>query len=709
VNGVPDAIRPVKAALLLFLPVLTGTFAAAHRGLRPGNLGPMKLGAAVLVATTLFAGLAVSSGEAAAALTSSEKGQIRDFVASARAENAVRVRSLVARTDLTAEESLAALSEAVAPVPFTDQRAVFLRELAFGVSSASSRPLLAHAVTRAMLLRADAVFQRYVGGLDHEPRAIAELVAIYGFLDGTIANAGRPTLAAHDASAGISTAAYDDCSKELREHVERNARWLKGDGAVAESLGRVRAQAQAALLDMLPDGITRRVDAADRLGLTGARRQILTEWGILLTDAGKLDDAAAGRVHDALDRLPGARVDLEVIYAGDDRGALRARGIVSFVGGGSADANPFGAELTPTKVDPTISTIVQDLVVLAVKRALDNRGELRLQAEHDAAATQGDPGKMLGKPRAPSVDHLVGAAAYLLVLDAPRALDLAFVRAVGGRPESAALLSDALGALAAYPVASSDTASGLSLELGKGSASTKATLIRLAPNGAALGFTLEGHAWAIARSAPSFTVTGITRDAQVLSLGHLATARTPLRDTAPWTEGALSFTKLRGTPRAGIVPSLEKGGAPTVKLMGSAPKGYDAIGTAAPGEDFVLEGDLAVNGGPGGLAFRATNGRDAVRGAMLVVTPGGRVALVTTDEQGNEAPLATPIDAPSAPVHVKITVKGAKVEAVVGTSTLSATLPATLTKGEVGLVAKRGASVDLAGFSLASAAIPKKK
>jgi hypothetical protein len=670
----------------------------------------MKLGAAVLFATTLFAGWALSPGEAAAALTSSEKGQIRDFVSSARAENAVRVRSLVARTDLTAEESISALSEAVAPVPFTDQRAVFLRELTFGLSSAASRPLLAHAVTRAMLLRADAVFQRYVGGLDHEPRAIAELIAIYAFLDGTIANAGRPTLAAHDQAAGISAAAYDDCSKALREHVERNARWLKGDGVVAETLGRVRAQAQAALIDMLPDGITRRVDAADRLGLSGARRQILTEWGILLADAGKLDDAAAVRVHDSLTRLPGARIDLEVVYAGEDRGPLRARGIVAFVGGGASDANPFGEELTPSKVDPATSTIVQDLVVLAVRRALDNRGELRLQAVHDAAATQSDPGKMLGKPRAPSVDHVVGAAAYLLVVDAPRALDLAFVRAVGGRPESAALLSDAIGALAAFPVASSDAASGLSLELGKGSGSTKVTAIRLAPNGTALGFTLEGHTWAISRSAPSFTVTGITRDAQVLSLGHLATARTPLRDTAPWTEGALSFTKLRGAPRAGIVPPLAKGGAPTVKLVGSAPKGYDAIGTTAPGEDFVLEGDLTVSGGPGGLALRATNARDAVRGAMLVVTPGGGAALVTTDESGNESPLAAPIEpAPQSPVHVKITVKGTKLEAVVGTKTLSATLPAALAKGEIGLVAKRGASVDLAGFALSGAGGPKRK
>src|SRR5690242_9009803 len=110
----------------------------------------MKLGAAVVALAMLVLGGAT---EARAALTSSEKGQIRDFVARAQAENAGRVRSLVARTDLTSDESIAALSEAVAPVPFTDQRAIFLRELLFGGSSASSRPLLAQAVVRALLTR----------------------------------------------------------------------------------------------------------------------------------------------------------------------------------------------------------------------------------------------------------------------------------------------------------------------------------------------------------------------------------------------------------------------------------------------------------------------------------------------------------------------------------------------------------------------------
>lgn len=660
----------------------------------------MKLAAALVVATTLLFG----ATSAEAALTSSEKGQIRDFVSTARAENAARVRSLVARTDLTVDESIAALTEAITPVAFTDQRGIFLRELTFGVSSASSRPLLAQVVTHAMLARADAVLQKYVGGLDHEPRAISELVAIYAFLDGTIANAGRPTLAAHDATAGISAAAYDQCSKELRDHVDRNARWLKGDGAVAESLGRVRAQAQTALLDMLPDGLTRRVDAADRLGLKGARRQILTEWGILVQDAGKLDDGKAAKVHDALARLPGARVDLEVVYAGEDRGPLRARGVAAFVSAAPAETNPFGDELSPTTVDPNVSSVVHDLAVLAVKRALDNRGELRLQAEHDAAAAHGDPTKMLGKVRAPSVEHVIGAAAHLLVLDAPRAVDLAFVRVVGAHPESAALLSDAIGALAAFPSATAPGAAapgGLSLELGKGSGSTTMSAIRLAPNGAAIGFTLEGHNWAIDRTTPAYSVTGVTRDGQLLSLSHLATARTPLRDGSTWAEGGWSFTKLRGTPRVGIAPAHEPGGAPIVKVVGSGPKGYDAIVTTAPGEDFVLEGELTVHDAPGGLTFRATNGRDAVRGALLVVTPGGRAVLATSDNQGNESLLAAPVDpAPAMPVRVKITVKGTKVEAVIGSTTLSGTLPATLAKGDVGLVARRGASVDFAGFSL---------
>ncbi len=664
----------------------------------------MKPGAFVLALALAFG----AARSADAALTSSERGQIRDFVARGQVENAARVRSLVARTDLTAEESIAAVTEALVPVPFVEQRAAFLRELVFGVASASSRPLLAQAVVRGLLARADAVYVKYVGGLDHEVNAITELVAIYAFIDGAIANAGRPTAAAHDGAAGISAAAYEDASKAMRDHVERNPRWLKGEGVIPESVGRLRAQAQVTLLDLLPDGLTRRVDAVVRLGLTDARRQMLIEWGILLQDAGKLDAAKAERVRQILARVPGARIDLELLYTGDDRGALRARGLVVHAGGSAGDANPFGDELMPTTVDQATSGVVQEIALLAAKRALDDRGELRLQAERDAAGAQGDPGRMLGKPRAPSVEHVIAAAAQLLLLDASRAIDLAFVRLLGGRAESAALLSDAIGALAAFaaPAVTADgkpDSRGLSLELGKssGAATTTMTAIRLAPNGAAIGFTLDGHTWSIDRAAPAFAVTTVTRNGQPVALAQLLTARTPLRDGASWSDGGLTFSKLRGAPRVGLVPAAQKGGLPTVKLAGSGARGYDAIATSAPGDDFVLEGDLTVRTAAGGVLFRATNGRESVRGGMLLVTPGGKVSLVSADDSGGESLLTSPIDpAPAMPVHVKITVKGLKVEAMVGSAAITGTLPAPLGHGEIGLIAKRGATVDFAAFSL---------
>ena len=476
----------------------------------------MRLGAALLGAAIFF-----GANVANAALTSSEKGQIKDFVAGARAENAQKVRSLVARTDLTPEESSAALTEAVVPVAFTEQRGIFLEQMAFGGASAPSRPIVVLAEVRALVARADAIFQRYVGGLDHEPRAIQELVAIYGWLDATIANAGKPTSTAHDGSAGIPPATYEECSKVLRAHIERQARWLKGDGAVPDAIGRLRAQAQVTLVDMLPDGLTRRVDAADRLALTGARRTMLTDWGILFADAGKLDDKRLERVREIFSRLPAVRADLGLVYAGAERTGqpLRARGLVEYVAPAAAPY-PFPGKDVPAAYDPATSAVAHDLAVIAAKRALESNGELRQQAERDAAAASGDPGRLLGRPRAPSVEHVLGAAIHAVLTDAPRAIDLSVERLLGSRPETAALLSDALGALAAVGAEDKNAqGQGSKIEVGgKGGAGwTTASAMRLAPNGAALGFTIDGHAWALDRAAPSYAVMGARRDGKPVS------------------------------------------------------------------------------------------------------------------------------------------------------------------------------------------------
>jgi hypothetical protein len=650
--------------------------------------------AGVLLGAAIFFG----ANAASAALTSSEKGQIKDFVAGARAENAQKVRSLVARTDLTQEESSAALSDAVASVVFTEQRAMFLKELAFGGPSAASRPVIVLAEVKALVARADAIYQRYVGGLDHEPRALQELLAIYGWLDVTIANAGTPTSTSHDGSAGIPAATYEAASKILRDHIEQQARWLKGDGVVPDSVGRLRAQAQVALVDMLPDGLTRRVDAADRLALRGARRTMLMEWGVLFADAGKLDDVRVERVRQTLQRLPGARADLALVYAGGDSGApLRARGTVAYAAPGP-QRYPFADEVAPASYDPTTSAIAHDLAVLAAKRALDQNGELRLQAERDATAAAGDPGRLLGRPRAPSVDHVVGAAIHALMTDAPRAIDVSFARLLGSRPETAALLSDALGALAMFPSEEKDT-KGPKVDLGKGSAWTVASAIRLAPNGAALGFTLDEHGWAIDRASPSYVVMGARRDGQPVSASHLS-AKATLRDGNQWAGSGYTFTKLRGTPRVALSAGADQAAGPNVRLLGAGADGFDAITVVPPGPDFVIEGELVVRDAPGGIAFRTTATKKGFRGGALVVTPGGRIVLVVVDD-GGETSLAAPIDpSPAGPVPVKIAVQGTKVEAVVGKTVLKGTLPESLGNGDVAVIAKRNGNIEIGGFTL---------
>jgi hypothetical protein len=474
-----------------------------------------KLGAVVLGAA-IFLG----AHDADAALTSSEKGLIKEWVAASKVENAQKLRSLVARTDLTADESAAALGEGVSPVPFTDQRGVFLNEVVFGAASAPSRPVTALATVKALLARADTIYQRYVGGLDHEPKAIAELVAIYGWLDFAIANAGRPTSGEHDANAGIPVATYEECSKALRDHIEQNVRWLKGTGTVPATTIRLRAQAQALLVDMEPGGLTRRAEAADRLALKGARRSLLTDHGVLLSDSGKIDDQGAERVRQILSRLPRSRSDLSLICVEDGAISgppLRARGQVVHVAPGP-ERYPFEGA-APGTYDPITSAIAHDLAVVTAMRTLDNRwSQIRLQADRDMVALAGDPAKVLGHPRGPSVEYVVGAAIHALLVDAPKTVELAAARATAGHPESMALLSDALGVLAA-PV-EGEKESG-KVDLGKDGGVATATSLRFAPNGTVVQFKLDGHTWAIDRASPSYLILAVRRDGETIATGSI--------------------------------------------------------------------------------------------------------------------------------------------------------------------------------------------
>ncbi|HEY2368108.1 MAG TPA: hypothetical protein VGH87_17035, partial [Polyangiaceae bacterium] len=215
---------------------------------------------------------------ASAELTPSEQVVVRQYVGSAQTTNVPRVRAVVARPDLSAEESAAAMSQALSPVPFTDARASFVRELVFGAGSQASRSVLAAATVRGLLARADAVFDRNPT-FDAPNDLNAELFRIYAFMS-EIANAGAPTMQRHDAAAGIDGATYEACSKALGEHLKRHSSYLQSGGQLSPVASRVRAQAMLAAFDMGQDSPTRTIDGADRVGLDPTRRSLVIERGI---------------------------------------------------------------------------------------------------------------------------------------------------------------------------------------------------------------------------------------------------------------------------------------------------------------------------------------------------------------------------------------------------------------------------------------------
>src|SRR5262245_538608 len=98
---------------------------------------------------------ALVAGSARAALTQSEQAQIRQLIGSAQVQNASRVRSLVARPDLSADESAAALRDGVSSFVFDETRAAFLKDILYGGASAASRSVLVTAAVKALLARAD--------------------------------------------------------------------------------------------------------------------------------------------------------------------------------------------------------------------------------------------------------------------------------------------------------------------------------------------------------------------------------------------------------------------------------------------------------------------------------------------------------------------------------------------------------------------------
>jgi hypothetical protein len=599
--------------------------------------------------------LAASGGVARASLTTSESEQVRGYVAGET--HADRVRAFVARPDLTADESATVMTAALGGASLDDRRIAFLQEVVSGGPTPASRPVLAVATVRGLLARADALYAQHPADLDRSP-ALAEIARAYVFAAGEVADPAS------------SDSERADLARALSDHVGRNGALLKLDVPVSPAVARVRAQVALALYDAMPDGPTRRVDAADKLGLTGARRSAIVELGLLLLDAGGTDVRMA-ELRALLDRFPGARDGAEAVVVGDEHATFRARGGVVVTGDsapgplGEPDS-PWGADAAPPAIEASTMAIARGLAAAAVHRAVERRPALRVQVEHDG----GEAG--------------VATFAAMLALDGPRTVEVAAARSLAGKRENLAWLGDALGALAVFAPAGA-AADGLSVPLGH----VRATHVALEPTGAASAFRLDPHLWRIERDGAGI-ITAVHRDGAPVAMSMLPDAHVAATEAKSWTGAGLVFARLAGVPHAVI------GAGPRVRVTGTSGVA-DAIVAPAPGDDVAVETDLRVDGGPAGIVVRALPTATGFKGVSLVLIPGTktRAVLLFADGAGTDTAAAPVVDlAGGATQHVRLVVRGNRVEAKLGGATLTATLPDDLAHGDVALRAYPGATVE---------------
>jgi hypothetical protein len=612
-------------------------------------------------AALILAGIAWAA-PAAASLTQSETEQVRGYVTTQAHPD--RVRALVARPDLTPDESAGAMSAALAGVTVDDRMAAYLEDVVLGAPSVATRPVLAAAIVRALLARVDAIYAQHPSDLDRTEPALGQIARAYGFIAGEVSGA----------DSAMTDAGRADIAKALADHVARDASLLHFDVQLPPSVAKLRAQAALALLDAMPDGVTRRVDAADKLGLAGARRAALVELGLLVMDASGSDGRVVA-VRSMLTQLPGAREGAEAVYVGDEHAAFKSRAPVVCTGDASGAlgeaASPWTGEADPPGVDAATMAIARGLAAAAVHRALERRPTLRVQVEHDG----GEPG--------------VATLAAMLAVDAPRTVDVAAARLLAGKGESAAWLADAVGALAAFAPAA-DAKDGLTIPAGH----AKMTRVTLEPTGAASAFRLDAHAWRIDRDG-SGNASGMKRDGAPVATPMLASVHAVATEGTSWNGAGMIFARLAGKPRVAIAAG------PRVRVVGTSVA--DAVSTPAPADDVTLEADLRVDDAPGGVAVRAVPGTRGVHGVSLLVVPGPkpRAALLVGDGYGDETAAAPAVDLPAGgTVHVVLAAKGNRVDATVGGTTLSVTLPADYAHGDVALRAYPGATLEASHWSL---------
>ncbi len=667
-----------------------------------------------------------AAGPAHAALTASERSELRARWERADLASAPVVRALVARPDLDAADTGAALADAARGVRFDERHLAFVRALLFGPATQASRTEIVPPVVEALLARAGDL----ASGEGRAADRAEELVRIHRFVTleiaggadpkrdtGIRADARRAALATYRARAAVPSA--------MRASL---------DPAIAAA----QTQADLAMI-ALGAGLVAPGDLAGAIGLDGPAREVLERTGVLCAG---LDRASAARAAEAvrlIESMPIAARGTSLLWIGKGwphRVMAAGATIVSQAPLGSLARVP-AAKRWPAAVAPSRPDAALSELAFALGRAGAVR-LARLVPAFDAAAIRvadrvrkgGDPATLALAPLAGSLGpsggadgpafssaELIGRAVELVAMDAPRALDLALARAALGEREPMATFALALAVIAA----GDDGALRPSAEVGytaPDGARTPLAVTGIAGKPARVErFTLDGHDLAI-EWHPDGAIATVTRDGRPPTLSTLATARVPTAAADEWAPPpalaaklpGLRLTRLAGRPEVGF----DDAGRVVVRSS-PAGKGRDAVAVAAPQHDFSATLRLRCVGAPCAVVVRAAAGAGDIAGAALTIEP-DREAIATLsalDGNGNALPLGDPVAlaAPAPEGHdVRVTVRGAVLEITVGDQRLAAKLPAQHAGGPatIAFAPGEGGEAEVRGLAVARAAPVKR-
>ncbi len=658
-----------------------------------------------------------SSQPASAALTDSEKAIVRTFVEKGVPGTAARVRSLVARPDLTAREVAEPLKAAFAAIPFDGAHERFAEALLFGPGSSAARNTLAPAMVESLLARAaarmpDLPLQARTD--DRGRDATEEIIRIHSFIDARIANAGNPPEDGHDPSTGIRDDAERACWLLYQDHLAAFGRWFGAPGRASPELLRVRTQVEVTAID-LGRGIVERPELAERMALTGARRAAFERHGVLVeADDLSQQNAIAAAVR-ALDRVPHATDGLSAwLLSKVAPSGLSARGRVVRAGVFLGDATHplsgdalWSPDVKPSSPDENEAATAWSVAMLGTERAISSDPVLKraaLRASEDVR--RAGPGSFLavevpkmsldgvsaGVPATPVL--VVGSALRLLLVDGQRTVDLALILAANGHPEALEQLGVALAVAAG---GGSTAALGRTTDDGA-IEPVEATDVKT-DQGSVTAFALSGKHYAIVADADgtlTASVNGVTP--KLTSLANFRERTTP---DGPWSAGGVVYDRLFGEPHAA---GLDDG-----RLVLDGGRGeFDAVATGAAASDVDVSVLLAPQGTGGGLLVRANAGDVGYSGVGLILDA-AQARLLVFDGHGKAFQLADPEPLPVATGEgyaVSLKVSGDRVVAKVGDQTLTGKLVNAIGPGRVAFTARAEGRLDIRRLKVLVKAAP---